>query len=144
MEIYELEMEWHRIVAFQIPPATRGIPTTWQGAAYAREDENLCPLPIDKMDLIRSQVGVDWSQQIVENASFDDLDSEAVAMAKELFLKKHKAAKKSTDLLEKMGDIEILNKAGILIKGQITNAALIFLGKAESSYLFDGFIPRIT
>ena len=144
MEIYELEMEGHRIVAFQIPPATRGIPTTWQGAAYAREDENLCPLPIDKMDLIRSQVGVDWSQQIVENASFDDLDSQAVAMVRELFLKKHKAAKKSTDLLEKMSDIEILNKAGILIKGQITNAALILLGKAESSYLFDGFIPRIT
>ena len=144
MEIYELEMEGRRIVAFQIPPATRGIPTTWQGAAYAREDENLCPLPIDKMDLIRSQVGVDWSQQIVENASFDDLDSEAVAMARELFLKKHKAAKKSTDLLEKMSDIEILNKAGILIKGQITNSALILLGKAESSYLFDGFIPRIT
>lgn len=63
-------------------------------------------------------------------------------MARELFLKKHKAAKKSTDLLEKMSDIEILNKAGILIKGQITNAALILLGKAESSYLFDGLFQE--
>ena len=26
----------------------------------------------------------------------------------------------------------------------ITNTALILLGKEESSYLFDGFIPRIT
>lgn len=144
MEIYELEMKGHRIVAFQIPPATRGIPTTWHGAAYAREGENLCPLPIDKMDLIRSQVGVDWSQEIVENAGFDDLDPEAVATARELFLKKQRADKKSTELLEKMSDIEILNKAGILIKGQITNTALILLGKEESSYLFDGFIPRIT
>lgn len=144
MEIYELKIDGYRIVAFQIPPATRGIPTTWNGAAYAREDENTCPLPIDKMDLIRSQVGVDWSKEIVEGATFEDLDPEAVCYARELFIRKQNSAKKSTDMLLKMSDVEILNKAGILIKGKITNTALILLGKEESSYLFDGFIPRIT
>ena len=144
MEIYEVEIDGHRVVAFQIPPATRGIPTTWNGAAYAREDENTCPLPIDKMDLIRSQVGVDWSKEIVEGASFEDLDPEAVIYARELFIKKQNVAKKSTDMLVKMSDVEILNKAGIVIKGKITNTALILLGKEESAYLFDGFIPRIT
>ena len=144
MEIYDLQIDNHRIVAFQIPPATRGIPTTWNGAAYAREDENTCPLPMDKMDLIRSQIGVDWSQEIVENADISDLDEDAVAYARELFLKKQKSSRKSTEMLEKMNDIEILNKAGLLIKGKVTNAALILLGKEESSYLFDGFIPRIT
>ena len=144
MEIYEVNMDGHRIVAFQIPPATRGIPRTWNGAAYAREDENISPLPMDKVDLIRSQVGVDWSKEIVEGATFEDLDPEAVSYARELFLKKQNASKKSTDMLLKMNDVEILNKAGILIKGKITNTALILLGKEESSYLFDGFIPRIT
>ena len=144
MEIYELNMDGHRIVAFQIPPATRGIPTTWNGAAYAREDESTCPLPMDKVDLIRSQIGIDWSKEIVEGATFEDLDSEAVSYARELFIKKQNSSKKSTDMLLKMSDIEMLNKAGILIKGKITNTALILLGKEESSYLFDGFIPRIT
>lgn len=144
MEIYELNMDGHRIVAFQIPPATRGIPTTWNGAAYAREDESTCPLPMDKVDLIRSQIGIDWSKEIVEGAPFEDLDPEAVSYARELFIKKQNSSKKSTDMLLKMSDIEMLNKAGILIKGKITNTALILLGKEESSYLFDGFIPRIT
>lgn len=144
MEIYEVNMDGHRIVAFQIPPATRGIPRTWNGAAYAREDENISPLPMDKVDLIRSQVGVDWSKEIVEGATFEDLDPDAVSYARELFIKKQNASKKSTDMLLKMNDVEILNKAGILIKGKITNTALILLGKEESSYLFDGFIPRIT
>ncbi len=144
MEIYELELEGKRIVAFQIPPALRGIPTTWNGAAYAREDESTCPLPMDKVDLIRSQVGVDWSKEIIENADMDDLDPEAVNYARTLFIKKQKASKKSTEMLEKMSDIEILNKAGLLIKGKVTNTALILLGKEESLYLFDGFIPRIT
>lgn len=144
MEIYELELEGKRIVAFQIPPALRGIPTTWNGAAYAREDESTCPLSMDKVDLIRSQVGVDWSKEIVENADMDDLDPEAVNYARILFIKKQKASKKSAEMLEKMSDIEILNKAGLLIKGKVTNTALILLGKEESLYLFDGFIPRIT
>ena len=90
------------------------------------------------------QDGVDWSKEIVEGATFEDLDSEAVSYARELFIKKQNASKKSTDMLLKMNDVEILNKAGILIKGKITNTALILLGKEESSYLFDGFIPRIT
>lgn len=144
MEIYELYIDDHRVVAFQIPPAMRGIPNTWNGAAYAREGEHVSPLPIDKMDLIRSQIGVDWSKQIVEEADLDDLEPEAVAYARKLFIKKQNASKKSTEMLEKMSDIEILNKAGILIKGKVTNTALLLLGKEESAYLFDGFIPRIT
>lgn len=144
MEIYELKMDDKRIVAFQIPPAFRGIPTTWQGAAYAREDENLCPLPMDKVDLIRSQIGFDWSKEIVPGASLQDLDDEAIAYARSLFIKKQNAEKRTSELLERMGDAEILNKAGILINGQVTNTALILLGKQESMHYFDGFIPRIT
>lgn len=133
-----------RIVAMQIPPAYRGIPSTWQGAAYAREDESLCPLPMNKLDLIRSQIGMDWSKEIVEEADLSDLDEEAIVYAREMFTKKKNASEKKTALLDKMSDAEILSKAGLLIKGKVTNAALILLGKQEAMHLFDGFIPRIT
>ncbi len=144
MEIYELTMERCRVVAFQIPPAIRGIPTTWQGAAYAREHESVCPLPMNKVDLIRSQIGMDWSKEIVEEASMDDLDSEAVARARELFSKRQSDRKKAQEVLSKLSDIEVLNKAGITIKGKITRTALLLLGNSESAHYFDGFIPRIT
>lgn len=147
MEIYELKIDDKRIIAFQIPPAFRGIPTTWQGAAYAREDENLCPLPMDKVDLIRSQIGFDWSKEIVPDARLKDLDKDAVKYARNLFIKKQQkqnAEKRTSEMFERMGDAEILNKAGILINGQVTNTALILLGKPESMHYFDGFIPRIT
>ena len=144
MEIYEIEIDRKRIVALQIPPAMRGIPITWNGSAYAREGESTCPLPINKLDLIRNQIGMDWSKEIIEEATVDDLDVKAVSYARELFIKKQNAAKRSTEMLEEMSDTELLNKAGILIKGKITNAALILLGKEESIYFFDGFVPRIT
>ena len=144
MEIYELTMEGQRVIAFQIPPAIRGIPTTWQGAAYAREHESLCPLPMNKVDLIRSQIGMDWSKEIIEEATFDDLDPEAVKLARELFSKRQMDRKQAQDILKKLSDVEVLNKAGITIKGKITRTALLLLGKSESSCFFDGFIPRIT
>lgn len=144
MEIYELTMERCRVVAFQIPPAIRGIPTTWQGAAYAREHESVCPLPMNKVDLIRSQIGMDWSKEIVEEASMDDLDSEAVARARELFSKRQSDRKKAQEVLNNLSDVEVLNKAGITIKGKITRTALLLLGNSESAHYFDGFIPRIT
>ena len=144
LEIYELNINGHRIIAFQIPPAIRGIPTTWKGAAYAREHESLCPLPMNKLDLIRSQTGVDWSKEIVKGATIDDLDESAIKRARELFSKRQGDRVNDRDFLDKLSDIELLNKAGITIKDKITRTALILLGKSESAEFFDGFIPRIT
>ena len=144
LEIYELTVEKCRVIAFQIPPAIRGIPTTWQGAAYAREHESICPLPMNKVDLIRSQIGMDWSKEIVEEATIEDLDEEAIKKARELFSKRQNDRKKAQEVLRNLSDIEVLNKAGITIKGKITRTALLLLGKSEAKYFFDGFIPRIT
>ena len=144
LEIYETTLEGKRIVAFQIPPAIPGIPTTWNGAAFAREHESVSPLAMNKVDLIRSQIGMDWSKEIVEGATLDDLDAEAVSYARQLFARKQRDRVKSQEILETLSDIEVLNKAGITFKGQITKTALLLLGKSESAFYFDGFIPRIT
>ena len=144
LEIYELIIEKCRVIVFQIPPAIRGIPTTWQGAAYAREHESICPLPMNKVDLIRSQIGMDWSKEIVEDATIEDLDERAIEKARELFSKRQSDRKKAKEVLESLSDIEVLNKAGITIKGKSTRTALLLLGKSESKFFFDGFIPRIT
>ena len=72
------------------------------------------------------------------------MDEEAIKRARELFSKRQKDRKKAQEILKKLSDIEVLNKAGITIKGEITRTALLLLGKSESSYFFDGFIPRLT
>lgn len=144
LEIYEVMIDGCRIVAFQIPPATPGIATTWNGAAYAREGESTCPLPINKMDIIRNQLGIDWSKEIIEDATIDDLEPDAIQYARQLFAKRQREASKAAEILEKLPDIEVLNKAGITIKGKITRTALLLLGKSESAYYFEGSIPRIT
>lgn len=91
-DIYELEVDKKRIVAFQIPPAIRGIPTSWNGAAWSREHESLAPLSLNKLDLIRSQIGTDWSKEIVNGATLQDLDEEAIRKARS-FLRKSRMMK---------------------------------------------------
>ena len=144
LDIYEITMENVRVVAFQIPPAMPGIPTTWNGAAWARENESLVPLPMNKVDLIRSQVGMDWSKEIVKEATIDDLDPEAVAYARKMFSQRQENRKQSNEILSGLSDMDILNKAGICFKGMITRTALLLLGKQEAAFYFDGFTPRIT
>lgn len=144
LDIYELTMEKCRIVAFQIPPAMPWIPTIWNGAAWARENKSLAPLPMNKVDLIRSQVGMDWSKEIVKEATIDDLDSEAVAYARKMFFQKQEDRKLAKETLSGLSDIDVLNKAGICFKGMITRTALLLLGKKESAFYFDGFTLRIT
>lgn len=144
LEIYEVEIDGCRVVAFQIPPAIPGIPTTWNGAAYAREGESTCPLPINKMDMIRNQLGLDWSKEIIEGASMEDLDPDAVQYARQLFAKRQRDPSKAVEILEKLSDVDVLNKAGVTFKGKITRTALLLLGKGESAFYFEGSLPRIT
>ena len=89
---------------------------------------------MNKIDLIRSQVGRDWSKEIVSEATIDDLDPEAVAYARKMFIRREENRDGASDIIEKLSDIEVLNKAGLTFKGQITRTALLLLGKKESSF----------
>lgn len=144
LEIYELTVEGQRVILFQIPPAIPGIPTTWDDMAYGRANESTCPLPMNKLDLIRQQIGFDWSKAVVEDASISDLSPEAIKQARELFIQHEINRGKDCAFFESLSDIELLNKAGILLGGKVTRTALLLLGNEYAKNYFDGFIPRIT
>lgn len=143
-EIYELRVDGKRVIMFQIPPAIPGIPTTWDDMAYSRAHESVCPLPMNKLDAIRHQIGFDWSKAVVEDASFADLDEDAVRRARELFIQHETQRGKDKAYFEKLTDEQLLNKAGILLGGKVTRTALLLLGNEYAKNYFDGFIPRIT
>jgi ATP-dependent DNA helicase RecG len=78
-EIYELKMPDGRVVMFQIPAAPQGIPIEFEGFYFGRQNESLVGLNIEKIERIRNQViGKDWSKNIIPEATFDDLDKEAI------------------------------------------------------------------
>lgn len=140
-EIHELRIDGKRVLAFQIPAATPGMPTAFNNAAWAREGESLGPLPIDKYEQIRQTQRPDWSALEIENATFEDLDPAAVKKAIELFLSKHR---RHSGAFADMDDRTILDMANLTKNGKITPTTLILLGKPESTQLLNGMSPRIT
>ena len=140
-EIHELRIDGKRVLAFQIPAATPGMPTAFNNAAWAREGESLGPLPIDKYEQIRQMQRPDWSALEIENATFEDLDPAAVKKAIELFLSKHR---RPSGAFADMDDRTILDMANLTKNGKITPTTLILLGKPESTQLLNGMSPRIT
>lgn len=112
-EIHELRIDGKRVLALQIPAATPGMPTAFNNAAWAREGESLGPLPIDKYEQIRQMQRPDWSALEIEEATFEDLDPEAVKKAIELFLSKHRKARRSRTRRQQSCIGSSLSRAGI-------------------------------
>ncbi len=140
-DIFEESVDSKRVVVFEIPAATRGIPTQWAGAAWAREGESLVPLPMNKIDEIRSQPPHDWSRRVVEDATIEDLDPHALQIVRKKFEEKYGDRE---GLIDNLDDMELLDKAGITYRGQITNTALLLVGRSESTSLIVGALPKIT
>lgn len=143
LNIYELYVENNkRVIMFKIP-AAMGIPTTWKGFAYDRNDEDIVPLNQLKTEQIKSTLNFDWSRHIIDDATIDCLDKEAIELARLKFKQKNED-KSIADEIDDMSDIEFLNRAKLLINGKITRTALLLLGKEEYTYFFEDFTPQIS
>lgn len=140
-EVYEFEVEGKRIVAFQVPAGTFATPTTWHGIPWSRENESLVEMPKFKLEAIYGQSRPDWSRQLAFEADFDDLDPEAVSFACAKYVEKFQ---ESQPAVRDLDEESILRKMGLIIHGHVTNAALVLLGRPESSVFMGGIEPRIT
>lgn len=134
-EIYELNLPEGRVLMFKIPPAPIGFPVAWEGHYYGRDNEVLVPLNIEEFERIRKQATLaDWSAVICEGATLDDIEPAAIAKARENYKNKFPALAAAVDTWD---DITFLNKIKITIKGKITRAAIILLGKSESEHFIN-------
>lgn len=138
--IEEFEYKGKHIVIFEIQAAV-GEPVNFKGAAYVRVGSNLTKLK-DFPDFVRQIYNSqkDWSAEIIEGATIDDLDPDAIQKARELYGKKHENLKEE---MNSWDDVKFLNKAKIMLKGKITNTAILLLGRSESEYLISPAVARI-
>lgn len=132
LEIYELPLADGRVLMFQIPAAPKGIPLAFEGHYYGRDGEELSPLNLEEIERIRAQsMTEDWSAIIVRDASINDLDPSAIGKARKNYKDKFPGLSGDVDSWD---DLTFLNKAKLTIKGKITRAAIILLGRAEAEH----------
>lgn len=141
IEIHEVAHEDGRVLLFEIPAAPKGMPMAFEGHFYGRDGEALGPLNLEEIERIRAQsVAEDWSAEIVAGASLSDLDEQALAVARTNFGSKFpdRAAE-----LAQWDDLTFLNKAKLCIKGRITRAALLLLGREEAEHFLLPADPKL-
>lgn len=120
-----------RIVAFKIP-AAKGEPTYFMGKAYVRVDS--CKTELKGYsswirEIYNSQE--DWSAQIIESATLDDLDPEAISIALNGYCQRFPHRQEEA---KNWSSTQFLDHAKITINGKITRTALLLLGKEESTH----------
>lgn len=144
IEIYEVNHQNGRVILFQIPAAPPGFPVAWEGHYYGRDGEDLGALNLQEIEQIRKQANqFDWSAQIISESNINDLDPTAILKAREKFKLKNKNESYFEDI-DNWNDIAFLDKAKITINGSITNAAIILVGKPESTHYLSPAVARIT
>jgi len=132
IDIHEVPHKDGRVLLFEIPAAPKGLPIAFDGHYYGRDGESLSPLNLEEIERIRAQATLeDWSAAIVPSAGVDDLDEEALLVARKNF--KNKFSDKAADV-EGWDDVTFLNKAKLTIKGKLTRTALLLLGKDEAEH----------
>lgn len=140
LEIVELfpvaDAEERRVLMFKIPAAVAGMPTEWKNRCFARSGESLIPMQQYKIDAIRSQERRDWSKLLLSGARIEHLDQGAIALAREKY-KERRNQPHITEEVDSLTDEEFLTKIQLMRNGQVTNAAMILLGKADCDQLFE-------
>lgn len=124
---------------FKIPKHQFRLPVYAHKKTWQRIDDNLVAMTKSRLDAILTEIKIneDWSKEIIDEASIDDLDTEAIKKAKIEFIKRNP---KYGDEIGKWSDVDFLNKAKITIKGKITKTALILLGKEEAEHYLNSTV----
>jgi len=130
-----------RVVLFEVGPAL-GEPVAFFGTPYVRVGASKTELRKhpEKARAIWTR-GSDWSATVCKSASLDDLDPEAIAKAREQFIVKHPSQAAE---VAGWGDDTFLNKARLLKQGDVTNTALLLLGRPESATLLSPAVAKIS
>jgi ATP-dependent DNA helicase RecG len=140
-EVHAVEHPDGRVMLFEIGAAYGG-PVKFYGAAFIRvgsSKTSLAKHPEKERALWARRR--DWTAEVCERATLEDLDSGAVAKARTQFQIKHpRQAQEVPD----WNDTTFLNKARLTIKGVVTNAAILLLGRPESASLLSPAVAKIS
>ena len=150
--IFEFDSEdGHPMVMFEVQAANTA-PVAFSGRRYVRVGSHKKPLgehPEKERKLweIVSGPAVDWSAEICEGATIADLDPDAIHRARSEYAERFEGDPKKAHLAKEVwqwDDVTFLNKIRVALDGRLTRAALILLGKEESTHHVAPATPRMT
>ncbi|KUG26277.1 hypothetical protein ASZ90_003883 [hydrocarbon metagenome] len=127
IDVIEKEIQGKRILIFDIPSRPIGKPLEINGKYLMRVGDSLIPMTSEQIQKIHNERILDYSAEICESATIEDLSEEAIEEFRKLWYKKSQNQK-----LLSLPVQQLLKDAELIYDTKITYAALILLGKKYS------------
>ena len=124
----------HKTVwVIHIPKHMKRRPVYAHSKAWQRLDDSLVEITDSRLNAILDEQDVtyDWTAKVVKNATIDDLDSDAIKLAREGYKQRFPKFAKECD---SWSDKVFLDKACLTIDGNVTNTTLLLVGKEEKAH----------
>jgi len=126
--IYELfDESGKRVLVIQVPKRPVGKVFKFEDVALMRVGEEIRPMDDKTFLSILQEQEPDFSEQICEKATFEDLDPIAIDI-----LKKKYSIKQKNPSFFSISNEQALSDLKLVVDGKITNAAVLLVGKEDT------------
>ena len=127
-----------------IPKHKAKLPVNAHSKAWQRINDSLIEMTQERLNIILDEYipTQDWSAEVVEDATIDDLDEVAIAKARMMFKRVH--SRIPAEEVNAWSVQTFLGKCGLIRNGGITRAAIILLGKYESAFKLRPAVAQVT
>lgn len=134
-----------RVWIIHIPKHLPRRPVLAHKKAWQRIEDSLVELTPERMAIILEEpiyAAKDWSAELVPDTTIDDLDEVAIAKARMMFKKVH--SRIPAEEVNACNVQTFLGKCGLTRNGGITRAAIILLGKYDSTFKLRPAVAQVT
>ena len=132
-----------KVWVIHIPKHRPKLPVYAHNKAWQRIEDSLVEMTQERLNAILEENSptFDWSAEIVDDASIEDLDSKALEKARAEYKAVHP---RLADEIDTWDDMELLCRAGVANKGKLTRAAILLLGKPTSIHFIHPTVATVT
>ena len=132
-----------KVWVISIPKHRPKLPVYAHDKAWQRIEDSLVELTSERLNAILEETSptYDWSAETIIEATIDDLDSRALQKAREEYKSVHPRLAEEVDA---WSDMELLSRAGVAVKGKLTRAAILLLGKPTEVHYLAPSVATVT
>ena len=122
----ELQANGKRVLVATIPGRLPGMAWNDRGAYWMRAGDALIPMPDERLREIHAETASDFSGELTQGVTLQDLDPEAIAE-----FRKRWSKREQNERIAARSDMQVLRDAELLRDDLPTNAALMLFGKPD-------------
>lgn len=134
----EIQTSEGRVLVITVPRHAYGMPASWDGRAWMRENDSLVPLSESRRKVIWEEIGRDYSAEPCSGLAISDLNPAALdafrrAWVNSLRARREESGQRDAERIDGLSHEQLLRDTELLLAdGTLVTAALILFGSRQA------------